>query len=69
MVHARLETLYKRYVASTKSQELVLRLAILSMIYLWAFSIRLVGLSLNVTMMYPKFTHSWITVRHDPGVC
>lgn len=32
----------QRYVGSSKSQELILRLAILAMIYLWAFSIRLV---------------------------
>lgn len=40
---AHAETLWKRYVASPKSQELILRLSILSLIYLWAFSIRLVS--------------------------
>lgn len=40
---AHAETLWKRYVASPKSQELILRLTILSLIYLWAFSIRLVS--------------------------
>ena len=40
---AHAETLWKRYVASPKSQEVILRLTILSLIYLWAFSIRLVS--------------------------
>lgn len=43
---AHAETLWKRYVASPKSQELILRLSILSLIYLWAFSIRLVSVVL-----------------------
>lgn len=38
---AHAESLWKRYVASPKSQEVILRLTILSLIYLWAFSIRL----------------------------
>jgi hypothetical protein len=41
---AHVDTVWKRYVASPKSQELMLRLSILSLIYLWAFSIRLVSL-------------------------
>ena len=40
---AHIESLYKRYVASPKSQELILRLTILALVYLWAFSIRLVS--------------------------
>lgn len=36
------QTLYQRYVASTKSQELILRLSILALVYIYAFSIRLV---------------------------
>jgi hypothetical protein len=36
-------SIYQRYVANTKSQELILRLGILSLVYVWAFSIRLVG--------------------------
>jgi hypothetical protein len=37
------QSFIKRLV-SPKSQELVLRLSILSLVYLWAFSIRLVSL-------------------------
>lgn len=37
-----LETLYTRYIASPKSQELIIRLGLLALIWLYAFSVRLV---------------------------
>jgi hypothetical protein len=54
---AHAETLWKRYVASPKSQELILRLTILSLIYLWAFSIRLVS-SCRKNMLVKLLCHS-----------
>jgi hypothetical protein len=36
-------TIKERYIRPTKSKELILRLGILALVYLWAFSIRLVS--------------------------